>query len=56
MRTQRDNAWAAAVRPETQEAPDLSGASHLCALGRIRTGNLLIRRIGQGVVLDDDSL
>ncbi len=28
---------------ETQEAPDLSGASHLCALGRIRTCNLLIR-------------
>src|SRR5882757_7831048 len=28
---------------ETQEAPDLSGASYLCALGRIRTCNLLIR-------------
>ena len=29
---------------ETQEAPGLSGASHLCALGRIRTCDLLIRR------------
>ena len=29
--------------PETQEAPDHSGAPALCALGRIRTCNLLIR-------------
>ena len=32
------------------------GAFDLCALGRIRTCNLLIRRIGQGALLDDDSL
>lgn len=35
--------FAAGYAHETPKAPDLSGAFHLCALGRIRTCNLLIR-------------